>query len=253
MSDTEPKVTAGSSGPLSPVGWETAYKSHVAAVVLKAITQDGAVATYDAFRQVVEVTGRTLSTVKNWLGAQIHPPDLASLARIVEHWKIPAESIFPAKLLGKLSASSSSAVKHVAGIEEDITAVELIPIQSSDSPASRLALLYYSKNPEKALFIRQEDSDNDQLRLGELAMIDPTFEELGGDGFYLLKIRRPGRAGSAICIRFISTMVGEPTLRLSRSSTSPIESQETIPLVNGGLPAHIIVLGKVIAVLRKLF
>ena len=253
MSENESKLEARATRPASFAEWETAYKSHIAAVILKAITRDGDVATYDAFRQVVEITGRTLSTVKNWLGAQIHAPDLASLARIVEHWEIPPETLFPASLLDKLSATPSPSAKRIADIEDDITPVNLIPIHSSDSPASRLALLYYSENPEKALFIRQEDSDNDQLRLGELAMIDPTFEELGGDGFYLLKIRRPGRAGSAICIRFISTMVGEPILRLSRSSSSPIESVEHLPLVDGGLPGHIIVLGKVIAVLRKLF
>lgn len=252
MTHPESNVGASSAGPAASMEWETTYKNHLAAVILKAITRDGEVATYDAFRQVVEVTGRTLSTVKNWLGAQIHAPDLASLARIVAHWKIPPDSVFPARLLEQLSAPTSPAVKRVAGIEEDITAVDLIPIQSAQSPASRLALLYYSKNPEKALFIRQEDSDNDQLRLGELAMIDPTYEELGGDGFYLLKIKRPGRAGSSICIRFISALVGEPTLRLGRSSSSPIESVELIPLVDGGLPGHIIVLGKVIAVLRKL-
>jgi len=241
----EPNVTPSSD-------WENTYKAHIAAAVLKAITQDGEIETYTAFRQVVSVTGRTLSTVKNWLAYQSNLPDLASIARICEHWKIGPDVIFPPTLLGRLSVGENTVLDR-SPLADELSTVELIPIRSSDSPANRLAMLFYSKNPEKALFIRQEDSDNDQLRLGELAMVDPTVEELGGDGFYLLKIRRPGAVGSAICIRFISTMVGEPTLRLSRSSSSPLESLELIPLVDGGLPGHIIILGKVIAVLRKLF
>ena len=253
MTELESKTGSGSLRPMSSSDWEAAYKAHIAALILKAITRDGSIETYTAFRQVTGITGRTLSTVKNWLAYQSNLPDLASLARICEHWNIAPESVFPAKLLVKLSEPATDSVSSRAFVEDELSSVQLIPIRSSDSPADRQALLFYSKNPEKALFIRQEDSDNDQLRLGELAMIDPTVEELGGDGFYLLKIRRPGSTGSAICIRFISVMVGEPALRLSRSSSSPVESIELIPLVDGGLPGHIIVLGKVIAVLRKLF
>ena len=164
MSELESKTGATSSGPMASSDWEAEYKAHIAAVILKAITQEGSIETYTAFRQVTVITGRTLSTVKNWLAYQSNLPDLASMARICEHWKIAPEAVLPPKLLVKLS-EGASAVSSRAPVEEELSSVEIIPIRSSDSPANRQALLLYSKNPEKALFIRQEDSDNEQLRL----------------------------------------------------------------------------------------
>ena len=232
---------------------DTVLKAHITPTILKAITKNGQIEPYTAFREVMAVTNRTLSTIKNWLAFGTNVPDFVSLVRIWVHWNIPTDTLLPASLVTKLSAKEgSSPVVNKEPWASELEALDLIPTSTSDTPAKRQAMAFYSKNPEKTLFIRQEDSDNDQVRPGELFMIDASIEELRGDGFYLLKINRIGTQSSSVCLRFISMMVSEPAVRLSRSSTST-DGVEVIPLQGGTLPPNVVVLGRVIAVLRKLF
>src|SRR5664280_1096089 len=92
---------------------EAAYRQHLADTILEYVTDKGAIETPEAYRRVIAVTGRQLSTIKNWLSYRTNLPDLASLARIVEHWKIPPESIFPSRLEALLSGAAISAAAVV--------------------------------------------------------------------------------------------------------------------------------------------
>jgi hypothetical protein len=67
---------------------------------------------------------------------------------------------------------------------------------------------------------------------------------------YLLKFNAFGDKGTR-CIRRVDLHLGELAVRLTCGSAAGSRSVETIPLDQGNLPAHITVLGRVVAILRQ--
>jgi hypothetical protein len=229
---------------------DAAYRQHIAAVLLAYTTRNGQVPTTEAYRQIIDVALRSMGTVKNWIAYRVNFPDLASLARIVDRWKIPPELIFPPNL-GNLLAGETHEVERHGGLSASADHILVPLVGLSDPTALEQALSSYTRNPQTAVFVRQDSSEMlDEIRPGELMLVDPTCEQVRGSGLYFLRIAVAGQPDKT-CTRHVDMLMGEPAVRLRSGSASAVASAETLPLVGGGLPAHITILGKVIGVLRQ--
>lgn len=250
-----PTTTPGEQRQSVLVDHDAAYRNYVADTIVEFATNGGVIERSEAYRQIMAVTRRTLTTVKNWLTYRANSPDIASLARIVLAWGIPPATVFPPKLQALLEGHATDAQSSDSSFskEQSLETYDLIPIRSSSgSDRVRQALFQYTKNPDQVLFVKQEDSDNDQIRLGELMLVDPTFEEIRGNGHYLLRISREGSGAAQVCVRSVDLLVGEPTARLTKGSGSNQDGVELVRLSNGSLPPNITVIGRVLAVLSRL-
>ncbi len=228
---------------------DAAYRNYVADAILRYATKGGSVDLPEAYRQIMAATGRAIATVKNWLTYRANFPDLPSVARIVEHYKIPPETFFPPNLEQLLAGATLEPAPE--------------PINPNDPPIISLyrpgdpvlvdkALARYTDHPRSAVFYRQSGSDMlDQVRPGELMLLDPTCEQITGSGMYLLRFSADGQPVKT-AVRIVEVLMGEPAVRLSCGSAMPPSSVETIQLVQGALPSHVTVLARVIGVLRQL-
>lgn len=225
------------------------YRQYLADLILDFATNGGQVDTPEAHRRIMSVTHRTITTVKNWLAYRVNFPDIGSLARIVAHWEIPPADIFPRGLDGLLSGVTpvSEPDPKTRGINDE----HIVPVHSSSDPArlDRL-LLKYTDHPRECVYVRQDGSDMlDQIRPGELMLIDPSYEHIRANGVYLLKFMMPD-APDRLVTRNVEILLSEPALRISCGSGVQ-QSVETISLANGNLPSKVTVLGKVIGVLKQ--
>ena len=244
MSELTSAAAAGDESLLQIQQWDAAYRAHIAATIRDRVTNHGALERHVAFREVCAVTSRSMSTIKAWLAYESAFPDLGSLARIIAHWKIPSEDLIPARLLAALPSVDAEPAGD-APLFRDLEAFNLFPTRHSSGSLTTQALGYYTAHPEECVWVRQPESDNTVIRQGELVLIDPAIESLADNAFYLLKIGHPGDTNTKMCIRFLRRLIGEPAVRLSRSDESADNSAEVLPLVNGSLPAHITLVGKV--------
>lgn len=244
------KAAPVASGGSDETDRDAYYRHHVANVILRHVTKDGNREPAEAYRRVMAVTGRALGTVKNWLTYRTNFPDMASVARIVDRFSIPPEDFYPAHLQQLLSGVPEEAPSEggLAGGEPPV----LSPYRPGDPATVDRALSKYTDHPRSAVFYRQSGSDMlDQIRPGELMLVDPTCEQISGSGMYLLRFSPEGQAETTV-VRMVDVLMGEPAVRLSCGSAMPPSSVETIPLVKGGLPPHITVLARVVGVLRQL-
>lgn len=238
--------------PLHAADRDAAYRHFVAEVIIKHVTKNGELEITEGYRQLRTVTGKSLGTVKNWLTYRANFPDLPSLGRIIDHYQIPPEAFYPPEL-GRLLAGTTSAVVLSGPAAQETTHLPIISLYRPGDPSSSdRALAKYTDHPRAAVFYRQAGSDMlDQIRPGELVLVDPTCEQLAGTGMYLLRFSAAGQADQT-AIRLVEVLVGEPTVRLSCGSAMPPTSVQMIPLVNGQLPSNIVVLARVVGHLRQL-
>ncbi|NRF71361.1 hypothetical protein HLB44_30690 [Aquincola sp. S2] len=231
---------------------DAAYRHYVADVIIRHVTKDGALEITEGYRQLRAVTGKSLGTVKNWLTYRANFPDLPSLARIIEHYKIPPESFYPAAL-DRLLAGASSDADPASPQPSEMADLPIISLYRPGDPSSSdRALTKYTDHPRAAVFYRQAGSDMlDQIRPGELVLVDPTCEQIAGSGMYLLRFSAAGQANQT-AIRMVEVVFGEPMVRLSCGSAMPPTSVQMIPLVNGQLPSNIAVLARVVGHLRQI-
>jgi len=238
----------------SMVDEDAAYKNYIADLVMDYVTERGVLNNNpEAYRRVMAVTSRTLGTVKNWLAYRTNAPDLASLARIVDHWRIPTASIFPPQLPSLLGAASDGLSTlqsaSTAGLLGDHLLISLHG--PSDAEMIDKALLKYTDRPRSTLFVRQIGSDMiDEIRPGELVLVDAGCEYVDNSGFYMLRIAAKNM-NDTVCVRFVERLLGEPRVRLRGGSATPLASVETLPLADGVIPG-VTVLARVLGVLRQL-
>jgi len=231
---------------------DAVFRDYIADLITPYITEQGKVGITTAYRQVSEVTHRTLSTVKNWLSYRTTLVDAASLARIVKHWHIPAEAVFPPHLAADpsffdLQPGDQSARSAIAGFDgaDDL----VVPLFYPSLTKLEKAFAKYSESPRSMIWVRYDGPEwPNVIRTGELMAVDPTCEQIRGSGRYLLRVSIPGQA-DAICLRKVDFMLGQAAVRLSDGSDE--SSYETLPLQDGNLPPNITVLAKVTAVVRQ--
>ena len=233
---------------------DAAYRNYIADLVMDHVTERGVLNNNpEAYRRVMAVTSRTLGTVKSWLAYRTNTPDLASLARIVEHWQIPPAAIYPPQLpslLGAVSDGLSTLQTAInAGFLGDHVLISLHG--PSDADTIDKALSKYTDRPRSALLVRQIGSDMiDEIRPGELVLVDAGSEHVDGSGIYVLRIATKNSTDT-VCVRFVERLLGEPSVRLRGGSATPLASVETLPLINGLIPG-VTVLARVLGVLRQL-
>ena len=230
-----------------PIDREAAYRQFIADLILQHVTKRGQLDNPEAYKQVMQATGRTLGTVKNWLTYRANFPDLASLARIVLRWQIAPAEVFPLHLEPLLAGLPAEDVPQAFSS----WSASHVPLPLHDPSKLDQALLKYTSHPRSLVYVRQSGIDMlDQIRPDELMLIDPTCEEIRAAGMYMLKFSRPGEA-EITCVRNVERSMGDPTVRLSKGTASSPADAEIVPLHQGALPSHITVLGQVVAVLRQ--
>ena len=228
---------------------DAVYRYYIADLILRYASKEGILSNMDAYREIMRVTDRTVGTVKNWIAYRAGSPDMSSLARIVDHWKIPYHELFPTTVTEMLAGiSPTQSPKDTSDMSDEHL---LISLYSSTDPAKLdRAFAKYTDHPKASLFVRQEGNDMmEEIRPGELMLVDPTIEQVRGGGMYLLKFSTQGEPDRT-CVRSVERMVGEPAVRLRCGSLMPESSTEVLPLTQGQLPENITVLGQIVGVLR---
>ncbi len=231
-----------------PFDADSALRHHVANVVMAHATRNHSLASPKAIAEICRVTGRANSTVKAWFHFRTTYPDFPALARIIAHWNIPREQILPDELSALLSGGQDPTSEATwRPIGEVATYSFYSP---NDAPMLDRALSVYTANPRNTLFVRHDSSDMlDQIRPGELMMVDPSCEQISGAGIYMLRFSMPDQPTRNF-VRNVEPLMSEAAVRVSSGGTLSA-SAEVIPLVQGQLPAHVSVLFRVIAVLRQ--
>lgn len=252
---------------------ESAYRDHIARVVLGYVdsaNREAALAkgtapggeqplVKDAVQQLMEVTGMSLSTVRNWFRRKTGMPDLASMARIVSRWGIQPDEVFPPSLIDgmRLSGSSSAAVDqsapHSGTASASADAAVLLPSGRNDVLSVKAALQRYSANPESLIFLRQEGTDaTGVVEHGELMLVDASVERIVGSGFYVVRIAGPG-GRTTVALRMVQALMGKQAVKVSAASQSLANLWEEVPLnADSTFQDGITVLGRLLAVLRSL-
>lgn len=232
---------------------EVAYRHYIADLIMSYASQNKELDNAETFRRVMAVTGRTLTTVKNWLHYKTNLPDLASISRMVQHWHIPPRQIFaqPVEEVGAM-ASTRWTARESLPFAEPTSQLLVSPYRQRDHSQLDRALIKYTDHPRATLLVRYDSSDMlDEIRPGELMLADPTFEEINGSGLYLLRFN--GLAGRQItCVRHVDVLLGERAVRLSCGAALPNAVTETVSLEHEALPPHITVLAKIVAVLKHI-
>ena len=228
------------------------YRRYVAEVILSYASQNGTLRNTDAYRQIMAVTDRSQGAVKNWLTYRNNFPDMASVARVFHHWKIPADALFPSNLEALLAGNPNAPSTFDLGRNVQKLDQLVIPLRDfSSAQGLNEAFARYGADPKGTVFIRHDGIEMlDQIRPGELLLVDPSCEQIRRNGMFLLRLSTEGQPDKN-CVRFVEMLMGESAIRLSCGSAMPLTSVETIPLIVGNLPAHIAVLGRVVAVLRQ--
>lgn len=230
-----------------------AYRTHIADLIMDYVTDRGALLNNpEAYRRVMNVTGKTLGTVKNWLSYKTNSPDIVSLALIVNHWNIPSSAIFPpnlSQLLGSFVEDDLHALRTPTALLADFT---FVPLYGSVEPTVMdKALSRYTDRPKTTLLVRQNGGEmNDEIRAGELMLVDAGNEEITSSGIYMLRHGGEGQQSSVI-VRYVDRLLGEPSVRIRQGSGSLSTTAETLPLRNG-LIEGVTVLARVLGVLRQL-
>ncbi len=222
-------------------------------LILEYATKSSGIDNPEAYREVIRVTGKSLGTVRNWLSYRVNLPDMASMARIVQHWNIPPGALYPPHL-GSLLAGQRPAPPSKAelAVASDETPEQLLISPYGVTDASNLdrAFSKYTERPRSAIWVRHDGSEVvDKVRPGELMLVDASCESLRDSGLYLLRFSVAGQAPKT-SVRIVEMLMAEPAVRIS-SGTATATSAETLPLVNGTLPPHISVLGYVVGILRQ--
>lgn len=237
-------------------GRDDPYRHYLADLILSYATRNGALDKVEAYKQVMAVTSRSIVTIRSWLSLRTSIPDAPSLARIVNHWNIPPGSVFPSNLDALLQGDDSSDLKRVEDDERLRTVGDdhvLVPLYGAGDPANLdRALSKYTDHPRSTIFFRYDGSEMlDQIRPGELVLVDASSEHISRGGLYLLKFAPPGQRPRVIA-RFVEILVGEPAVRLSHGSMVGGASAEVVPLRDDGqLPPSVTVLGRIVGVLRQ--
>lgn len=223
-------------------------RTRIADIIMAHATRNNTLTSPQAIREVCRVTGRSNSTVKSWLHFKATFPDLGSLARIINHYKIPREAVLPDDLADLVEGDVEAAAEPVRlALGEEATYSFYAP---NDPSSLDRALLKYTEAPRHTLFVKHDSSDMlDQIRPGELMLVDPTCEEITGAGIYMLRFSMPNQPTRSF-VRNVEPLMSEPAVRISGGSAST-SRPEVIQLVQGRLPPHVSVLFRVIGVVRQ--
>ena len=246
-SELRRKASEGQMPPPTPV-IPPSYKDFVADLILRYITKGGSIEPSQAFQEVVAITDRSYGTVKNWIAYRNSYPDLESLARIVHHWQIPPEEIFDVTVEGpRASAANHATVPTTVSSGDQL----LLPLYGQSNPKIfERALSLYTDHPQSLMLVRQQGVDmEDQVRAGEIMVVDASQEQIRNSGMYVLRYSTIDGSQST-CTRMVEVLVGQQSANISCSNARFFNTTETIPLVNGLLPSHIVVLGRVQGVLK---
>jgi hypothetical protein len=240
---------------------EAAYRDHVARLVLSHVeTAAGESALVkDAVHQLMDVTGMSLSTVRNWFRRRSGMPDLASMARIVARWSIAPEEVFPPNLLGTMRLSTQPAEDqqcaptHGASASVIGEAAVLLLSGRNDALSVKAGLQRYSATPEALILVRQEGTDSTGVvEHGELMLVDASVERIIGSGFYVLRVPGPG-GRTSLALRSVQPLLGREAVRVSAASQSLASFWEEVALgPNGSLQNGITILGKMVGRLQSL-
>jgi hypothetical protein len=233
------------------------YRRYVGDLLARYATRNGSLEPPEAMAELVAVTGKSLSTVRNWLVYRQYLPDLESFAKIVLHWRIPATEVFPADLENILLSEPPHDTKPIAsqgvappGAFDIRDAVMFSPFGNKDQSVVIKALSKYTDFPRSTMFVRMESADmEEKIRIGEIMLADCSDEQISRNGMYLL--RYTGQSGAVhTCVRMVIVLAGQNLAKLVCLNPLFSSSDETVPLVDGQLPSHITILGRVAGLLH---
>lgn len=250
---SEPQQTTESQARAHEVA-EQAFRDHVAQVVMHHVGTevDLAESRHRALVELAATTGRSLSTIKNWVNYRTGSPDLESMARIMARWKVAADDVFPPHLLRALSTGPDAPAAPAA--EMPIAAKDAVVLRLSgrnDVAQVSEATQRYSDRATGLIFVRQEGHDAaGVVEAGELMLVDASVERIERSGLYILRI--PGASGDNVTVlRTVHRLVSKSAARVHVAGQALSSFGEELDLTaEHTFVTGIAVLGRVVAVLR---
>lgn len=226
------------------------YRQRVAQLILQYVQRDGE-SESSAYHQLMEVTGRGYSTIRNWLRYHLALPDLEAMAKIVDHWNIPAEKVF-----GAWKASpGGTAAKVPAGSlvleDPDSHGALMLPLSTTGSGEERrIALRRYSSAPDHLILMAYDGADcPGVIENGEFMLVDTSCEAVGESGVYVLT----WNSSSKLHTRIVHPLLGKPMAMITALSERLAPAAEEVPLNDGVLADGAVrVFGRVVGVLRRM-
>lgn len=230
-----------------------AYIEHISRLVLRYGKERGLRDT-DAFKELMGVTGRGFSTVKNWLRYRTGLPDLEAMARIQAHWRIPADEIFRADLIGLGSPDTGGGTVSATGLSTrgDVAVLALSSLGQTDL-RSRMLQRYGSAVSNMVLLAQEGADASGVVEAGDLMLVDTSVDRIRRAGLYVLCMADGTEAGQ-VCTRQVTPLMGRPVARVAITSQALGILPEELPLDNNGRfeSDSVSVLGRVVGVMRAL-
>jgi hypothetical protein len=226
-----------------------AFKDHVIdlfrSVILRTHTQA------EAIKEVSSVTKRSRAAVVNWLNNRLNLPDAYAIRNLLQHYRIDPRAVFQWTPEGgatwqgnqepSMPASRSPAASESVHRGSGIPLVDFLRRE----PTLGLLLTRYSPHPEScALILQETDEMAEDIRKGELVLVDTSVDSLAGTGTYAL--RRGGRT----FVRLIEQKISEDIAVLRCGN--PRYRDETVRVDTAGTLEGLQVLGKVVGSIKQL-
>lgn len=226
-------------------------RRRIASLILRYVQADGT-SKSDAIKAVADATGRSVSTVKNWLLYHLALPDLEAMAQIVARWSIPAFEVFECLSQQPKASPVTLPPRPSTGLPDNDLGM-LVPLSSIAHPSLLRALRRYSDSPDHLVIQQFECPDSPVVSHGELMFIDTSVETvLPIGGTYVLSVLDPdGRV--QLHTRRVQPLIGRPSAQVAMLSPDHLQLTEEFPLVGGVLAGgKVRVFGKVVAVVKSL-
>jgi len=231
-----------------------AYRQHVIDVIWRYASRNGTLDSRQVFHELKDVTGRSYSTVKNWMHFGIGLPDVEALSFVVSHWGIPAEELFPQRVPVAVEPPPELAAEEAPAAASSLSNEPHV-LPAFGRPNVRAINRVFSKytaNPTWCVWVQQPNADAaGVVDQGEVMLVDPQIERITGAGLYILRIPLAS-GGEDMVTRWVQPLTGQALARVSLPNTKiQIGMSEEFPLfADGKFGNGIAVVGKVLSVNR---
>lgn len=214
-----------------------AFETHVTSTMLR-YAQAGTTRG-KALDLLHKVTQRSERTMQNWFVNRTSMPDLEATGKIMAHWGISAEELFPPDMIAQLKGAANATVMQpeTATPEPsfDLGDAPVLTLAGPNHPqAVAEAMKAYSGNPSKTVLMPYRGGDaSGFVEHGELIGVDVEHEKITGMGWYLLRIEDDS-GGYADFLRVVQPLTGRPFARVAPASQALSSMSEELEL-RGGL------------------
>lgn len=193
----------------------------------------------DAIAEVIALTGRSRSSVVNWLVNGSYVPDLVAFFKLAAHYNVDLTGAPMLEALQRLSPEAPPIPREHMPVGS-----YMLKALDTGNPVKK-ALRRYTANPDSTLFMMYAGDDMaDHISRDELILVDVSIEAIQSDGIYLLQ------AGERTFLRVAQLRLASQAITLSALNPNYAHLAETVTPDAEGIIPGVQVHGRVVGVLK---